>query len=68
MAYATLNSGEELPLDLVSWQSSNLSAGNINGDGEFETVVTNGGVTNIIAKHFGVEEVCDTDRCCILPV
>jgi dipeptidyl aminopeptidase/acylaminoacyl peptidase len=54
-AYVELKTGEEYALDLVSWEISNLSSGTINSDGEFSAVQTNGGVTEIIAKHLGHE-------------
>jgi Tol biopolymer transport system component len=54
-AYATLSDGQEVEMDLISWNSSNLSAGSIDEDGLFETVDTNGGVTSISANSLGVE-------------
>ena len=57
VAYATLADGQEVEMDLVSWTSSNLSAGSIDEDGFFETVDTNGGITNVIANSLGVEGV-----------
>ena len=54
-AWAVLKDGEEVPLDLVSWSSSNLSAGDIDTDGHFTAVDTNGGVTTITAAHVGIE-------------
>jgi hypothetical protein len=53
-AYATFPGGEEVPIDLVSWASSNLSAGDINSNGAFTSVDTHGGVTEITATHLGV--------------
>ena len=53
-AYATFPGGEEVPIDLVSWSSSNLSAGDIDSRGAFSSVDTNGGVTEITATHLGV--------------
>jgi len=53
-AYATFPGGEEVPIDLVSWSSSNLSAGDIDSDGVFNSVDTNGGVTEITATHLGI--------------
>jgi dipeptidyl aminopeptidase/acylaminoacyl peptidase len=54
-AFAELLSGEEVPLDLVSWSISNLSSGTITSDGAFTSVDTNGGITEIIATHDGIE-------------
>jgi hypothetical protein len=53
-AIATLKDGVEVPLDLVAWSSSNLSAGNIDPEGAFQAVETNGGVTTIDANHLGI--------------
>lgn len=53
-AYATFPGGEEVPIDLVSWSSSNLSAGDIDSNGAFTSVDTNGGVTEITATHLGI--------------
>jgi hypothetical protein len=39
---------------LVSWSSSNLSAGDITDTGLFTSVDTNGGVTEITAAHLGL--------------
>lgn len=55
IAYATLKNDDEIIMDLISWESSNLSAGSIDTEGIFTTVDTNGGVTNVVASHFGVE-------------
>ena len=56
VAWAQLkDDGGEVPLSLVSWESSNLSAGSIDADGVFTSVDTNGGVTEIIASHVGIE-------------
>lgn len=49
-AYATLEDGTELPIDLVQWDSSNESAGLIDSEGGFASVDTNGGVTEITAR------------------
>ena len=59
-AYATLydplRSGEdEIPLDLVSWSSSSAAAGEVDSEGLFTAVDTNGGVTEIAANHLGIE-------------
>ena len=51
---AVLGDGSEHPLDLVSWSSSNLSAGDIDSDGVFTSVDTNGGVTTVTASHIGI--------------
>lgn len=54
-AWAELLSGGQVPLDLVSWSISNLSSGTITSDGVFTSVDTNGGITDIIATHDGIE-------------
>jgi hypothetical protein len=54
-AVAKLYTGEEVQMDLISWESSNLSAGSVDEFGVFTSVDTNGGITDVIAKHFGVE-------------
>ena len=55
VAYATMSDGTEVEMDLLSWTVSNLSAGEIDEDGHFESVDSNGGITDIVAKSFGVE-------------
>ena len=55
IAYATMADGTEIEMDLLSWKVSNFSAGDIDEDGLFESVDTNGGITDIIAQSFGVE-------------
>ena len=54
-AYAKLSDDELVRLDLISWESSNMSAGIIDDEGIFSSVQTNGGITDIVAKHFGKE-------------
>ncbi|MCB9741389.1 MAG: PD40 domain-containing protein [Alphaproteobacteria bacterium] len=54
-AYATFESGVEAPIDLVAWRSSNYSVGELDSDGLFTSVDTNGGVTIITASHLGIE-------------
>lgn len=59
-AYATLyeplRSGEEeIPLELVSWESSSPAAGEVDSEGIFTSVDTNGGVTEVSANHLGIE-------------
>lgn len=54
-AFATMKDGEEIEMDLLSWKISNLSSGHVDEDGHFESVDTNGGVTDVIAQSFGVE-------------
>lgn len=54
-AFATNPEGEEAPLDLVSWTSSNLSVGEIDPDGWFQSVDSNGGVTEVVATHLDVQ-------------
>ena len=51
-AYAELDDGSEIVLDLVSWEISNLSAGFISSEGTFTSVESNGGITEILANHF----------------
>ena len=53
-AYATLYNGEEVPIDLVSWSSSNMSAGDVDEEGAFLTVDTNGGITDVLANTMGI--------------
>ena len=55
VAYATMADGTNLEMDLLSWKVSNFSAGDIDEDGLFESVDTNGGITDVIAQSFGVE-------------
>jgi hypothetical protein len=55
IAYATMADGTELEMDLLSWKVSNFSAGEVDETGHFESVDTNGGITNVIAQSFGVE-------------
>jgi hypothetical protein len=54
-AQAELRNGDVLPLELVSWASSNLSAGQVDADGLFTSVDTNGGVTTVSASHLGIQ-------------
>lgn len=54
-AFATIKDGEEIEMDLISWSLSNLSTGEIDEDGFFETVDTNGGITDVIGASLGVE-------------
>jgi hypothetical protein len=53
-AIATFPGGETAPIDLVSWASSNLSAGDVDSRGVFTSVDSNGGLTVIEATHLGV--------------
>lgn len=54
-AFAMMKDGDEVELDLISWSLSNLSTGDIDEEGSFEAVDTNGGVTDVIGASFGVE-------------
>ena len=54
-AFVELKTGESYSLDLVSWEISNLSSGVISSEGTFTAVQTNGGITEVIAKHMGHE-------------
>jgi WD40 repeat protein len=54
-AFATTDSGDEVETDMVSWSVSNLSAGDINSRGKFESSTLNGGVTTVTATHVGIE-------------
>ena len=54
-AYATTEEGEEVETDMVSWSVSNLSAGDINGRGKFQSSTLNGGVTTVTATHVGIQ-------------
>lgn len=47
--------GDLTPLDLVAWESTNLSAGTIDEDGLFTTAETNGGFTTVVASYLGKE-------------
>ncbi|MCB9762126.1 MAG: PD40 domain-containing protein [Alphaproteobacteria bacterium] len=58
-AIATFESGVEAEIDLVAWSSSNLSAGEIDADGVFTSVDTNGGVTLVTAAHLGIEATAE---------
>ena len=60
-AIATFKDGSQREIDLVSWSLSNLSVGEIESDGFFTSVDTNGGVTQIFAQHVGVEAIADVD-------
>jgi len=53
-AFALLGDGREVPVDDVSWETSNLSAGSIDATGRFESVHTHGGISTISASHRGV--------------
>lgn len=53
-AFARLQGGIETEITLVSWSSSNLSAGDITDTGLFTSVDTNGGVTEVTAAHLGL--------------
>jgi WD40 repeat protein len=53
-ALATFDNGEEAPIDLVSWSVSNNSAGDVDDDGFFQAVDTNGGTTLVTATHLGM--------------
>jgi hypothetical protein len=61
VAVATFKDGSSREIDLVSWSLSNLSVGEIESNGWFTSVDTNGGVTEVIANHVGVEAVADLD-------
>ena len=63
-AFATMKDGEEIEMDLLSWKISNLSSGHVDEDGHFESVDTNGGVTDVIAQSFGVEASGPDDHRC----
>ena len=54
-AFATTQSGEEVELDLVSWELSNLSLGEIDSAGLFTSVDDHGGISTVIARHLDVE-------------
>ena len=53
VAFATMADGTRR--NGYSWKVSNFSAGDIDEDGLFESVDTNGGITDVIAQSFGVE-------------
>jgi len=54
-AIATMKDGTEAPTGMVSWTSSNHSAGNVNNDGVFTAASDNGGVTTLTATHVGIK-------------
>lgn len=54
-AIATFDDDTEGPLDLVAWSVSSISAGVIDQEGHFIASETNGGTTEIIANHVGIE-------------
>jgi len=58
-AYAIDVSGANVPLEMVSWASTNLSAGDIDDDGRFAAVDSNGGVTQVTATYLGMVGVAD---------
>ncbi|MFH1467089.1 MAG: hypothetical protein ABIO70_22085 [Pseudomonadota bacterium] len=58
-AWATFDSGEEGPIDLVAWEVSNNSAGTIDEEGWFEAARTNGGATLVTASHLGIEATAE---------
>lgn len=53
---ATFDDGTVAPLenDLISWETSNQSAGTLGEDGVFTSASTNGGFTTITATHNGI--------------
>lgn len=53
-AWARFEDGLESTITLVSWGSSNLSAGDVDASGLFTSVDTNGGVTEVSANHLGI--------------
>ncbi len=55
VAFATTDGGEEVETDMVSWAVSNLSAGDVDTAGRFESSVLNGGITTVTATHIGIE-------------
>ncbi len=54
-AVAVFADGEEGPLDLVSWSHTNLSVGEMSPSGVLTTTDANGGITEVVASHLGVE-------------
>lgn len=57
IAYATTDSGAEVETEMVSWSVSNLSAGDVDTAGRFESSTLNGGITTVTATHVGIEAV-----------
>lgn len=55
-AFATTDKGEEFETDMVTWETSNLSAGTIDETGLFTASVLNGGVTVVSATHVGIAD------------
>jgi len=53
-AIATMRDGTEAPTRMVSWTSSNHSAGEIGQSGKFQAASDNGGVTTVTATHVGI--------------
>ena len=58
VAYAVLDNDKEYRLDLISWESSNLSAGSLDENGLFTSIDTNGGITDVVANHFWKTRLC----------
>ncbi len=54
-AIATFDDDTEGPLDLVAWSVTSVSAGDIDQSGHFIASEFNGGNTEIIANHVGIE-------------
>lgn len=54
-ATATFEDGTVAPIDLVSWSLSNLSVGTIDEEGLFTAADRNGGITDVVATHRGIE-------------
>lgn len=61
VATATFDDGSSAPLDneLISWETSNQSAGTLGEDGLFTTTLTNGGTTSVTATHNGIVASAD---------
>jgi hypothetical protein len=53
-ALATFDDGTTEAIELVSWELSNQSAGEIDNDGTFTSSVENGALTGVTATHNGV--------------
>jgi hypothetical protein len=55
----TFGNGDEDVLDLVSWELSNVSIGEIDSRGIFTSVDTNGGASTVTAQHLDLVATAD---------
>ena len=54
-AFRVESDGTETPLDVVTWELSNLSSGTLTSDGVFRPSTSNGGISWVVASLDGVE-------------